>query len=280
CLHKFVFASGEETEIPVKLYSYGAEAVIDPEVKITISCKDTVQEYIVRAGGSFKGGVFDIGSVTVKMPVVSGGEKCKVQLTCGDISNGYDIWVFAGSKPADFVTDWSEAKARLARGESVLFIPEKISEDNSIEGTYCTDFWNYPMFSSISESMNKPLPVGTLGLLVDTDHPALKNFPTEIYSTPQWYDTVTESRTLILDGTGIEPIVRTIDNCKRNHSLGTIFEVQTGGGKLLVCTAHLDRKQTSVSCAKLLECLGEYVRSAEFAPKQSIELNILDKYFA
>ena len=280
CLHKFVFASGEETEIPVKLYYYGADAVTDPKVKITISCGDRVQEYMVSAKGSYKGGVFDIGSVTVTMPAVSRSTKCKIQLTCGDISNSYDVWVFSSSAPADFVTDWGDAKTRLARGESVLFIPEKISAERSVEGTYCTDFWNYPMFSSISESMNKPLPVGTLGLLVDTDHPALKNFPTESYSTPQWYDTVTDSRTLILDGTGIEPIVRTIDNCKRNHSLGTIFEVQTGGGKLLVCTAHLDKKQTSVSCAKLLECLSEYVRSVEFAPKASIDMTELNKFFS
>lgn len=279
CLEKFVFACGEETDISVKLYSYGKEAVTDPEVTITVSVGDAAQKYTVSTVGSFKGGVFDIGSVTVKMPVVSSGEKGKILLSCGDITNSYDIWVFADSRSADFVTDWSDAKTRLSKGESVLFIPDKISEENSVEGTYCTDFWNYPMFSSISESMNKPLPVGTLGLLIDTKHPALKNFPTEMYSTPQWYDAVTDSRTLILDGTGIEPIVRTIDNCKRNHSLGMIFEVQTGGGRLLVCTAHLDRKQSSAACAKLLEGLGEYVRSEKFSPVQSVDIGRLDKYF-
>jgi hypothetical protein len=159
-------------------------------------------------------------------------------------------------------------------------MPEKISEDKSIEGTYCTDFWNYPMFNSISVSMKKPSPVGTLGLLIDNNHPSLKSFPSETHSTAQWYDAVTDSRTIILDGTGIDPIVRTMDNCQRNHSLGTIFEANAGGGKLLVCTTHLDRKNNSPSCRKLFESLSEYVSSDSFAPTQTVEISVLDEFFA
>jgi hypothetical protein len=135
------------------------------------------------------------------------------------------------------------------------------------------------MFNSISVSMNKPSPVGTLGLLIDKDNTALSEFPTEIYSTPQWYDAVTDSSAAILDGTGLETIVRTIDNCGRNHSLGTIFEVQSGGGKLLVCTLRLDKKQESLPCRHLLKSLQDYVSSDKFAPAQNADINVLDKIF-
>ena len=158
-------------------------------------------------------------------------------------------------------------------------MPDKLPESKSIEGTYCTDFWNYPMYNSISLSMKKPSPVGTLGLLIDNQSAALSEFPSEIYSTPQWYDAVTDSRTAILDGTGIEPVVRTIDNCGRNHSLGTVFEVNAGGGQLLVCTARLDKKTDSLPCRRLLKSLSDYVRSDGFKPSQSAEIDLLDGIF-
>ncbi len=204
-----------------------------------------------------------------------------ISLTCGDISNGYDLWIFPEVKVgADTVeTDWEKAKKRLANGEAVLFMPDKLPESKSIEGTYCTDFWNYHMFNLISVSMKKPSPVGTLGLLIDNKNAMLGGFPSEIYSTAQWYDVVEGSRTAILDGLPIEPAVRTIDTNDRNHSLGTIFEVNAGGGKLLVCTARLDKKTDSVPCRQLLRSLSDYVKSDCFAPKDSVTLAELDKIF-
>ena len=120
------------------------------------------------------------------------------------------------------------------------------------------------MFSSISESMNKPLPVGTLGLLIDNGHPALSQFASETYSTAQWYDIVSCSRTLIIDGLDIDPIVRTIDNCKRNHSLA--------------CTADIINSK-SVTCQWLLKSLADYAASDKFAPAQSVDIEIMDKFF-
>ena len=107
----------------------------------------------------------------------------------------------------------------------------------------------------------------------------LNGFPSEIYSTAQWYDTVEGSRTAILDGLPIEPTVRTIDTNDRNHSLGTIFEVKTGGGRLLVCTARLDKKTDSVPCRQLYMSLAEYVGSDKFSPTAEVSLGELDKIF-
>lgn len=281
CLPAFVFKSGEEVDMPVMLYNYAASPDVDPVVNISITAGDKSASYTLNAKGSFKGGVFDLGTVKIAMPVVDKAEKAVLKLTCGDISNSYDLWLCpeTAADASGVVTDWNEAKARLAKGERVLFMPDKLPESKSVEGTYCTDFWNYPMFNSISVSMKKPSPVGTLGLLIDNTSAALSEFPSEIYSTPQWYDAVTDSRTAILDGTGIEAIVRTIDNCGRNHSLGTVFEVNAGGGQLLVCTARLDKKTDSLPCRRLLKSLSDYVRSDGFKPSQSAEIDLLDGIF-
>lgn len=281
CLPRFVFAAGEKVQMPVKLYNYAKKADSDPTVTIKLSVGgDVVSEQTVSAEGSFKGGVFDLGTAELAMPNVENAEKVVLNLSCKDIYNKYILWVYPNASAASSaVSDWSTAKAKLSEGKNVLFIPKNLNEGNSVEGFYCTDFWNYPMFRSISESMKKPVPVGTLGLLIDKKHPALESFPTESYSTAQWYDIVSCSRTAILDGTGIEPIVRTIDNCERNHSLGTIFEAKVGNGKLLVCTAALDEQAASLPCQALLKGMEEYVSSEKFEPSQTAEIETLDGLF-
>lgn len=281
CLKKFVFAAGETVSMGVKLYSYAKKADVDPTVTIRLSVDgDAVSEQTVTAEGTFKGGVFDLGTAELVMPDVKSPQKAVLQLNYTDICNKYILWVYPKvTEVPHVITDWSTAKSQLSEGKSVLFIPKNLNEGNSIEGFYCTDFWNYPMFRSISESMKKPVPTGTLGLLIDKKHPALGDFPTESYSTANWYDIVSCSRTAILDGTGIEPIVRTIDNCERNHSLGTVFEVKAGGGKLLVCTAALDEQKNSLPCQTLLKSLTEYVSSEKFEPSQTVEIDVLDKLF-
>lgn len=50
---------------------------------------------------------------------------------------------------------------------------------NAIENAYCADFWNYHMFRVISESMNKPVAPGTMGLLIDKNDKLLSAFPCE-----------------------------------------------------------------------------------------------------
>lgn len=284
-LPKFVFGAGEKLEMPVQLYNYAAKADVDPIVSVRLSVNgEVVSEQTLSAKGEFKGGTFDLGKVTVEMPALEKAEKVVLTLNCKDICNKYILWVYpeiTSSAPENVVCtkDWTAAKSALAEGRNVVFLPEKLDESKSIEGTYCTDFWNYPMFNSISVSMNKATPVGTLGLLVDNKHPALAEFPSESYSTAQWYDIVSASRAVILDGTGIEPIVRTIDNCERNHNLGTVFEVKTGGGNLLVCTASLDGETNSLPCRQLMRSLCDYAASEDFKPEQTVEIDAMDAVF-
>lgn len=296
CLPGYVFAAGEELTLPVKLYAYGPEPVTDPEVEVQLCCGAENEEGFVPLGrlsvrGSFQDGLYLLGSVKITMPQVQQGVKAVLTLTCGALRNQYFLWIYpreSGQEaaprtediPPFMITTWQQARAELAAGRAVLFLPEQIPEAQSLEGTYCTDFWNYPMFDGISRSMNRTRPIGTLGLLIDKEHPALEGFAPEEYSTPQWYDVVTDSRTMILDGTGIRPIVRTIDNCGRNHSLGMLFEVRVGDGRLLVCTAHPERKADgSIACRTLLGCLTRYVQSDDFRPVQTVEISVLDKLF-
>lgn len=138
-----------------------------------------------------------------------------------------------------FSTHSLPTAARSNRACLLFLSPEE--NKASVEGTYCTDFWCYPMFHSISVSAGKEVPVGTMGLFIRREHAALSGFPCETYTTPQWHSIIGASRSTILDGTTVLPIVQTIDNFDRNHRLGLIYEVYLKDLALglLVCTCDL-----------------------------------------
>lgn len=139
-----------------------------------------------------------------------------------------------------------EAAKEKNNYKKIILIPEKIDSTipgleklrnpvETVQGTYCTDFWCYPMFRSISESMKKPVPTGTLGLTINTASPLLKEFPTDSYTTPKWFNIVNHSSCINLLGTDIEPDIQMIDNFERNWKLGILYRT----GNITVCTSRL-----------------------------------------
>ena len=96
------------------------------------------------------------------------------------------------------------------------------SAEGQLPAEYCTDFWCYPMFRSISESMGKPVPVGTMGLSIDTASPLLKRFAQEDYTTPVWYAILQTAHVQRLPA-DIHPAVQMIDNTERCARLGILY---------------------------------------------------------
>lgn len=97
------------------------------------------------------------------------------------------------------------------------------SAEEQLPAEYCTDFWCYPMFRSISESMGKPVPVGTMGLSIDTASPLLKRFAQEDYTTPAWYAILQTAHVQRLPA-DIHPAVQMIDNTERCARLGILYQ--------------------------------------------------------
>lgn len=138
----------------------------------------------------------------------------------------------------------------VRRCEKSIVIPD---HDDKLPAEYCTDFWCYPMFRNISQSMKRPLPTGTMGLCIDKNHPALRLFPTDDYTTPPWY--------AILKTAHCEPvhhsemIVQMIDNWERCRRFGLLY-LERG---CLHLTARLweapDRPEVKWFAASLLQWL-------------------------
>lgn len=155
-----------------------------------------------------------------------------LRLTLEDgTTNEYPLWVFPqaevtitrdgmvmGDKRVAFVRSVEEARASAC---PAVVVPEA---EGKLSAEYASDFWCYPMFRSISERMGKPLPVGTLGLCVEAEHPWLRGFVQEAYTTPVWYPILKTAHCEVTDCAA--PVVQMIDNTQRCQRLCILWEFQ------------------------------------------------------
>jgi len=279
----YILASGTTFNADLTLAYYRRDTLEQPVINYDLS---GIQGSI-EANDITSTGVFDLGKLAIKIPSVN--EPTKMELTISikdtDIINTYNLWIYPEAPEipkASYEITVNSAIEKAENGENVLLLLNSDQNPNSITGTYSTDFWCYPMFRSISENMGKEIPVGTLGLLIKDAHSALSSFPSESYSTPQWWEIVMNSRSTILDNTQIEPIVQTIDNFERNHRLGLIYEVSLeNGGNILICTSPLHELANtgSIEAAWLLYSLTQYTLSDTFSPSYTIESMSFKKLF-
>ena len=214
----------------------------------------------------------DIADISVQLPAADKITYLTLSLSVEntDISNEYELTVVPITESAEldgvylFREVDAEADKLLSQGKTVLIVPDlKAIEEMSVEGMYCQDFWCYPMFRTISDMMKKPRPIGTMGLLIDTEHPALSGFGSKKYSTPQWFEIVQNSRAVILDDRkeDINVIVRTIDNVERNHSLSLLYEYERNGGKVVVCACDIEKLAESPEGRAFVKSVFDHCRN-------------------
>lgn len=243
----FVFSQSEEIDIGITLFNTDP-AFTAERASYTIECDGFVELYGHLHVNSEKrvnklGGI-SFHADSIKKPAVY---KLTLSVENTEIRNTYRFVVYPdihiritkdsieyAGKSVIITHTADNAHTALENGIKTLYIPDAAGK---LEGTYCTDFWCYPMFRSISESMNRPVPTGTMGLLIDSGSDMLRDFPTSDHSTPQWFNIVMHSHCEELDD--IEPAVWVIDNPERAGRYGLLYEIVTDFGVLTVCTSRL-----------------------------------------
>ncbi len=290
----FVVTKGESFNSVIKLRYMGNKPLNDAVIvwKVCDSERIIAEGSIIVPDNSY--GLINAGKLEFDIPENTAVDKLTLELAA--VNNGaeitknkYELWCYskssevysaAGKSVKDNSTVYlseklDEVKTLLEKGERVIYLPNEVPE--SVKGFYCTDFWCYPMFRSISESMGKEVPIGTLGLLIDNTHKALSGFRSETYSTPQWYNIVTHACCAVLDSTPekYRPIVQMIDNFERNHKLGILYEAKVGAGRLLVCTSRLSEISHEPEVQAFAASIIEYAHSDEFEPKFMLSLDEL-----
>lgn len=294
----YVHTNGESFNASMAIRYYNPKKLVAKRLHWELTDKNTV----VDAGDiDIPDGAFDLvtlGDVTIAIPDGADAKVYTLTLSVDGtaMKNTYEIYSYPAKKSSIslatvsnitqngmhlFITqDFDEANALLAQGKRVLYLPNEIKE--KIEGFYCTDFWCYPMFRDICEWMKKPVAVGTMGLLMQKEHPALKDFPTHKYATPQWYQIVSHADCAILDDAtdkSFRPIVQMVDNFERNHKLGILFEGKVGDGSLMICTSRLSEIADRTEVKQFTNSIIDYMTSDAFAPKDALDMELLKKVF-
>ncbi|WP_020620755.1 sugar-binding domain-containing protein [Paenibacillus daejeonensis] len=231
-----------------------------------------------------QGTVTGLGSISASLTGVEQAAKLRLSIhwqAGGPVQTSYPIWVYP-SRLQTLAPNHvhvaseldNEAEEILRQGGRVVFMPTFEGNEAGLPGYFASDFWSYPMFRAICESAGKTPAPGTLGLLCDDKHGALKSFPTEYHSNWQWWSIVMRSRALILDHlpTELRPIVQVIDNFERNHKLALLFEAKVGEGRLIVCSSDLRSLEDRPEARQLWNSIMAYAASEDFKPSTRVEL--------
>ena len=190
--------------------------------------------------------------------------------------NEWNIWVYPAKQepieqqPYIASTLDDQAMSRLEKGENVLLLlaPGRIAPDKGgdIRVGFSSIFWN--------TAWTNKQPPHTLGILCDPKHPALAAFPTEGYSDFQWWDLVSNCNAMVLDDfpADYRPVVHLIDDWFTNRKLGILLEGKVGNGKLMVCSANLQRDLDKRPAARQFkQSILQYMASDRFNPSAPID---------
>ena len=267
----YTYQSGDEFNADIEIVNFSNNSLDNKTVKTSFVCEETGNSYssgIIKDNGE---NYISAGKISIIFPEITKPSKATftVEIDGTDIKNTYTLWLYPKTESVDisgayiFESVNKEAEGLLSQGKTVLIIPQLEKVTNSIKGFYCADFWCYPMFRSISEMMGKPNPVGTMGLLIDDKHPALSQFPTEYYSTHQWWEIVENSVSEILDDkhTDKHIIVQTIDNFERNHVLGLLYEYSHKNGKVVVLNADAEKLTATPEGRQFIKSVIHYCKA-------------------
>jgi hypothetical protein len=266
---KAVYERGEVFRAKVEIANFFRDLT---DAEVTWTMRDTTGHTI--GSGQFgpirmeQGKASEVGEIALALPADGDAAQWRLEVAIGGTSyrNHWNIWVYPRGirdVPATvrLVTTLDDAQRALAAGERVVFAPP-LDRIKGIEAKFVPVFWSPVHF---------PKQPGTMGLLCDPAHPALREFPTAFHSDWQWWDPALRSRSVVLDGMSVTPIVRVIDNFMRNHSLANVFEARVGEGRLIFSAIDITSDLENRPVARQLRAsLLRYAASPDFAPSPAL----------
>ena len=292
CTEKFCWTNDEALTGEVEIANYSESDLNSKQLSWTLTdSKQQVLDKGVLPLQVKQGELAKVGTLKPAIASVRKAEKVTLALSIDGTPyrNDYSLWIYPAADkevaPSEdiCVTDDLDAHLKyLTEGGKVLWFPSKDKhKDQSVGGLFQTDYWNYRMFRTICENLDRPVSPGTLGILTDPGHPALADFPTEFHTNWQWFPIIKQSYPMILDrlSDDYRPIVQVIDNVERNHKLGLLFEFKVGNGKLLVCMSDLKAVQDKPEARQFYRSILEYMESSAFAPSYSLSAKDLQDLF-
>jgi len=240
-LPKRVYTSDETLSAKLEFVNFLEKLIanVSPQWEIKTSDGKLIGEGKLGPLNLPLGAAIPIGTLTASLSSITRPTEATIRVSAPEACamNSWKIWIVPTNPKLDspkvlLTSSFAEAQTNLAKGGTVLFLPIQGSIRKRQDTSFLPAFWSPVYFTNQA---------GTMGLLIQNNHPALADFPTEEYCNWQWWSLLTPcAGSVVLDQVKhIQPIVQTIDAFSRNQKLGLIFEAKVGSGRLLVCSANL-----------------------------------------
>jgi hypothetical protein len=280
-MQKLIFRNNEPFKASVEIAHFGDKPVEKAEVicQVTNEKGEIIHKEIFTKDRIEIGNCSQIGLYQMDLSDLKKAQKLTLEVLLSNTTfrNRWDFWVYPAKQEASpgkvLITDKLDknAETQLKKGGSVLLLNfGKIGKEKGagVAIGFSTVFWN--------TAWTNNQPPHTLGLLCDPKHPVFSDFPTEFHSNWQWWDPVTHSQAMILDGfpAKLKPIIQPIDTWFENRRLALAFESKTNGGKLMVCSIDLKEIAADRQVSKqLLLSILNYMNSDLFNPEVEVDTN-------
>jgi len=279
-MQKMIYSNNEAFKATVEVAHFGDK----PIGKAVIICQvtnekgDTIHKEIFTKDKIEIANCSEIGLYQMDLSDLKKAQKLtlEVLLTNTPYKNRWDFWVYPAKQEVKngnvLITDKLDknAEAILKKGGSVLLLTfGKVGKEMGARVAigFSTVFWN--------TAWTNNQPPHTLGILCDPKHPVFKDFPTEFHTNWQWWDPVSHSQAMILDGfpVKLKPLVQPIDTWFENRRLALAFEAKTDGGKLMVCSLDLKNiSEERVVSKQFLLSVVNYMNSESFNPQTEVDI--------
>jgi hypothetical protein len=280
-MQKMVYSNNEAFKSNIEIAHFGEKPIEKAEIicQVTNEKGDTIRKEIFTKDIIKIGNCSEIGLYQMDLSDLKKAQRLTLEILLTDTpyKNRWDFWVYPANQEVKngkvLVTDKLDknAEATLKNGGSVLLLNYgKIGKEKGAQVAigFSTVFWNTVWTNN--------QPPHTLGILCDPKHPVFNDFPTEYHTNWQWWDPVSHSQAMILDGfpANLKPLIQPIDTWFENRRLALAFETKTNGGKLMVCSIDLKNiPEDRLVSKQLLISVLNYMNSEVFNPEVEVNIN-------
>jgi hypothetical protein len=287
-LSQRTFTTAQNLESEVEIYHFGASPIASakPYWKIVNAAGSTLVSGEWTNRDIPVGKNIPLGTITADLSKLPAPAACKlvVGLRGAGVENDWNFWLYpavangsSAATPADILitSAWPEAAARLAASGKVLFLPSA----SGLDSARSPALKNVPVFWNIQMTVRPPAnPTAKfdamLGLLCNSSHPALAEFPTDKNCDWHWTALINNVKSVNLSTAPptLKPIISAIDDWNRNWRLGVLFECKVGPGRLIVSAINLNKESpgTEAELRQLRRSVLNYMAGANFKPAASL----------
>ena len=240
-MKKRTFFNDEIFEFDLDVAHFGKEDLEGTTWKWSVVGNDGVvhQAGEIQVTRLATGGVVRVAKgISVTLDAIDQAQKMvlKAGLVGTRFENSWDIWVYPRaslitSPKVRISRDLEQVNKWLEQGETVLYLPKAKDIKADTKAGFRPIFWNRVTFSSQTEH--------TLGVLVDVNHGALANFPTDYHSNWQWWELCHTAKPMLVTSDMGTNIVRVMDDWLTSRSLSLLYEAPVPRGRLVVSSIDL-----------------------------------------